>query len=60
MAMTSLYLAAFVVGLVLLERGADWFTDCARELAERAGVSETLAGLRTVGIEWEELAGLGH
>jgi cation:H+ antiporter len=53
--MTWLYLAAFVAGLVLLEVGADEFTDRARELAERAGVSETLTGLLTVGIEWEEL-----
>ena len=53
--MAWLYLAAFVAGLILLEVGADWFTDHARELAERAGVSETLAGLLTVGIEWEEL-----
>ena len=53
--MTFLYLAAFIAGLVVLELGADGFTDRARELAERAGVSETLAGLLTVGIEWEEL-----
>ena len=48
-------IAAFILGLALLEVGADWFTDKARELAQRAGVSETLAGLLTVGIEWEEL-----
>ena len=53
--MTFLYLAAFIAGLVLLQVGADGFTERARELAERAGVSETLAGLLTVGIEWEEL-----
>jgi cation:H+ antiporter len=53
--MTWLYLGAFLAGLVVLEVGADGFTDRARELAERAGVSETLAGLLTVGIEWEEL-----
>jgi cation:H+ antiporter len=53
--MILLYLAAFVAGLVVLEVGADGFTDRACELAERAGVSETLAGLLTVGIEWEEL-----
>jgi cation:H+ antiporter len=50
-----LYFVAFIAGLVLLELGADGFTDRARKLAERAGVSETLAGLLTVGIEWEEL-----
>jgi len=52
---TFLYLAVFIAGLVVLELGADGFTDRARELAECAGVSETLAGLLTVGIEWEEL-----
>ena len=53
--MIWLYVVAFTAGLVVLELGADWFTDQARELAERAGVSETLAGLLTVSIEWEEL-----
>ena len=53
--MTLPYLAMFIAGLVVLQVGADGFTDRARELAERAGVSETLAGLLTVGIEWEEL-----
>jgi cation:H+ antiporter len=50
-----MYIAVFILGSVLLEVGADWFTDRAGELAEHAGVSETLAGLLTVGIEWEEL-----
>jgi len=53
--MTPVYLAVFIAGLILLELGAGLFTDQAKELAERAGVSETLAGLLTVGIEWEEL-----
>ena len=44
----------FVLGLVLLERGADLFTDQVGKLAERTGVSETVIGLLTAGIEWEE------
>ncbi|MCR4406624.1 MAG: sodium:calcium antiporter [Anaerolineae bacterium] len=44
----------FVLGLALLERGADLFTDQVGELAERTGVSETVIGLLTAGIEWEE------
>jgi len=44
----------FLLGLVLLERGADLFTDQVGELAERTGVSETVIGLLTAGIEWEE------
>jgi cation:H+ antiporter len=50
------YLVVLIAGLVLLEIGADRFTERARDLAERAGVSEMLAGLLTVGIEWEELS----
>jgi cation:H+ antiporter len=44
----------FLLGLVLLERGADLFTDQVGELAERTGASETVIGLLTAGIEWEE------
>ncbi|MBC7252077.1 MAG: hypothetical protein H5T62_17595 [Anaerolineae bacterium] len=44
----------FLLGLVLLERGADLFTEQVGELAERTGVSETVIGLLTAGIEWEE------
>jgi cation:H+ antiporter len=46
---------AFLVGIFLLERGADLFTDSIGELGERTGVSETVLGLLTAGMEWEEL-----
>ncbi|HLE82685.1 MAG TPA: hypothetical protein VJA25_15650, partial [Dehalococcoidia bacterium] len=45
----------FLLGILLLERGADLFTDRVGELVERTGVSETVVGLLTAGIEWEEL-----
>lgn len=45
----------FIIGVLLLERGADLFTDRVGELVERTGVSETVVGLLTAGIEWEEL-----
>ncbi|MGQ9629048.1 MAG: sodium:calcium antiporter [bacterium] len=44
-----------IVGLILLERGADAFADAVGELMERTGASETVVGLLTAGIEWEEL-----
>ena len=44
----------FLLGLVLLARGADLFTDRVGELAERTGAPETVIGLLTAGIEWEE------
>lgn len=44
------------VALVLLEWGADAFTDGIAALGERTGVPQTLLGLLTAGIEWEELA----
>jgi cation:H+ antiporter len=50
-----LYGFLFLVGLVLLEKGADLFTDKLGELGERTGVSETTLGLLTAGMEWEEL-----
>ncbi len=50
-----LAIAAFVAGLFLLERGADLFTDSLGELAEGTGASETVLGLLTAGMEWEEL-----
>jgi cation:H+ antiporter len=40
---------------VLLEKGADLFTDKLEDLGERTGVSETVLGLLTAGMEWEEL-----
>jgi cation:H+ antiporter len=52
---TLLYGALFLVGLVLLEKGADLFTDRLGDLGERTGVSETVLGLLTAGMEWEEL-----
>ncbi|MBI2887660.1 MAG: sodium:calcium antiporter [Chloroflexi bacterium] len=48
-------LGLFLAGLVLLERGADLFNDRVGELVERTGASETVVGLLTVGMEWEEL-----
>jgi cation:H+ antiporter len=45
----------FLVGLMLLEKGADLFTDKVGELGERTGTSETVLGLLTAGMEWEEL-----
>ena len=50
-----LYGILFLIGLVLLEKGADLFTDKLGELGERTGVSETTLGLLTAGMEWEEL-----
>ncbi len=49
------YIAAFLVGLLLLERGADLFTGSVGRLAKRTGASETVVGLLTAGMEWEEL-----
>ena len=50
-----LFIAVFLAGLFLLEKGADLFTDKIGELAERTRASETVVGLLTAGIEWEEL-----
>jgi cation:H+ antiporter len=50
-----LYGFLFLIALVLLEKGADLFTDKLGELGERTGVSETTLGLLTAGMEWEEL-----
>ncbi len=49
------YLLCFLVGLALLERGADWFTNAAAALAKRLRTPQTLVGLLTAGGEWEEL-----
>lgn len=48
-------LAAFLCGLLVLERGADRFVDSSAVLAKRLGISPTLVGLLTCGAEWEEL-----
>jgi K+-dependent Na+/Ca+ exchanger-like protein len=49
------YAVAFLMGLALLERGADWFVDTAAALAKRLRAPQTLVGLLTAGGEWEEL-----
>ncbi len=49
------YVVCFLVGLWLLELGADWLTDAAAALAERWHAPQTLIGLLTAGGEWEEL-----
>jgi Ca2+/Na+ antiporter len=49
------YGLAFLCGLALLERGADWFTDASAAIAERLHAPQTLVGLLTAGGEWEEL-----
>ena len=49
------YALAFMAGLLLLERGADWFIDAAAALARRLHAPQTLVGLLTAGGEWEEL-----
>lgn len=49
------YALAFLLGVALLERGADWFVDAAAALAKRLHAPQTLVGLLTAGGEWEEL-----
>lgn len=49
------YILCFLLGLWLLEVGADWFTDAAAALAKRLRAPQTLVGLLTAGGEWEEL-----
>jgi cation:H+ antiporter len=44
------------VALVLLEWGADAFTDGVAAVGEATGIPESLLGMLTAGIEWEELA----
>jgi len=44
------------VALVLLEWGAETFTDGIGTIGAETGIPETLLGLLTAGIEWEELA----
>lgn len=51
----ALSLAALLAGLVLLEAGADRFTDAIGALARRLHASENVVGLLTAGGEWEEL-----
>jgi Ca2+/Na+ antiporter len=50
-----LSIAAVVVGLALLERAADHFTEAIGALAVRLRASEGTVGLLTAGGEWEEL-----
>ncbi len=49
------YVLCFLLGLALLERGADWFTDAAAALAKRLRAPQIVVGLLTAGGEWEEL-----
>ena len=48
-------LLALGAGLVLLEAGADRFTDAIGTLSRRLNTSENVTGLLTAGAEWEEL-----
>lgn len=50
-----LAVVALLLGLFILEKGADHFTDTLGSLARRLRVSESVAGLLTAGGEWEEL-----
>jgi cation:H+ antiporter len=51
----AFYIVLFALGLLLLERGADLFTDKIGDIAKRTGQSDTVIGLLTAGMEWEEL-----
>ena len=51
----ALAIVALVAGLILLEAGADRFTDAVGALALRLRASEGVVGLLTAGGEWEEL-----
>lgn len=54
--MTTLFaVGGLLLGLVLLEGGADRFTDGVAALARRLRASEHAVGLLTAGGEWEEL-----
>jgi len=50
-----LAVAALIVGLILLEGGAERFTGAIGALARRLRASEGVVGLLTAGGEWEEL-----
>jgi len=50
-----LAVAALIVGLILLEGGAERFTGAIGVLARRLRASEGVVGLLTAGGEWEEL-----
>src|SRR5262252_2530988 len=50
-----MYVVCFLLGLGLLEQGADWFTDAAAALAKRLRAPQMVVGLLTAGGEWEEL-----
>lgn len=54
-----LAIVAVVAGLILLEAGADRFTDAVGVLARRLRASEGVVGLLTAGGEWEELVVVG-
>lgn len=48
-------IAAFISGLVILERAADKFLDHTAKLAGRLRVPPALVALLTAGAEWEEV-----
>jgi cation:H+ antiporter len=52
----AIAVALFIVGLVLLERGADLAADAVGALARSLAAPLVLTGLLTVGLEWEEMA----
>ncbi|MHB8758318.1 MAG: hypothetical protein ACYC6V_09940 [Bacillota bacterium] len=52
---TLAFIGLFLVGLLLVEKGADLFGDAVGDLAEHTGASPTVVGLITAGTEWEEL-----
>ncbi|KAI3400613.1 hypothetical protein diail_2325 [Diaporthe ilicicola] len=53
---TLFYIAAFLAGLALLERGAKLFVTSATTLARRLRLPEFLVAILIAGAEWEELA----
>ncbi|KAJ3048522.1 hypothetical protein HK097_010462, partial [Rhizophlyctis rosea] len=50
-----LHTLSFLIGLYLLERGADKFIDSTAILAKRLHIPQIAIALLTAGAEWEEL-----
>lgn len=48
--MIILYIILFVLGLVLVAKGADWVTEYASRLARRVGISEIIIGIILVAV----------
>jgi cation:H+ antiporter len=48
--MVFLHIILFVIGLVLVAKGADWVTDYAAKLARKVGISELIIGIVLVAI----------